>query len=113
MAFSEPEIVAIKKLVEEEETISSAMNFHAYGNMWIHPFNYMKEKYKYPDHFYQNIIDFYDEFKSEVQAVSKSKYGNAIEMVDYSTDGEASDWMLGEHLIVSFSPELGSFNPKA
>ncbi len=43
----------------------------------------------------------------------KVKYGNAIEMVNYSTDGEASDYMMGEKRIIAFSPELGSFNPKA
>lgn len=34
-------------------------------------------------------------------------------MVNYATDGEASDWMLGERNIISFSVELGSFNDKA
>jgi len=34
-------------------------------------------------------------------------------MVNYTTDGEASDWMLGEKNIIAFSPELGSFNLQA
>ena len=34
-------------------------------------------------------------------------------MVQYSADGEASDWMLGEKNIIAFSPELGSSNPNA
>ena len=89
------------------------MNFHCYGNIWIHPFNYMHKKHKYPKNAYANIIKFYEDFKGEVAQVSKSKYGNAIETVNYSTDGEGSDWMLGEHKIVAFSPELGSFNPLA
>ena len=89
------------------------MNFHCYGNIWIHPFNYMHEKHKYPENTYANIIKFYEDFKGEVAQVSKSDYGNAIETVNYSTDGEASDWMLGEHKIIAFSPELGSFNPLA
>lgn len=37
-----------------------------------------------------------------------ANYGNAIEMVGYSTDGEGSDWMFGEREIIAFSPELGS-----
>lgn len=89
------------------------MNFHCYGNMWIHPFNYMHKAHKYPDIAYKEIINFYEEFKGEVAQVSKAQYGNAIEMVGYATDGEASDWMLGEHKIVAFSPELGSFNEAA
>ena len=112
-AFSEPETQAVKALVEKEPTITSAMNFHTFGNIWIHPFNYMKEAGKYPINIEQGIINFYESFKDEVKKVSESQYGNAIETVNYATDGEASDWMLGEHRIISFSPELGSLNPNA
>ncbi len=113
LAFSEPETKAIRNLVDNNPNIVSAMNFHAFGNMWIHPFNYMHEPGKYPVNIDQKYIDFYKDFGVDVSKVTKTKYGNAIEMVNYSTDGEASDWMLGEKRIVSFSPELGSFNPKA
>ena len=89
------------------------MNFHTYGNMWIHPFNYLKKAKLYPEFLEQKYTDFYESFGEQIKSVTKSKYGNAIEMVSYSTDGEASDWMLGERGIVSFSPELGSFNPDA
>lgn len=40
--------------------------------------------------------------------LTDGQYGNAIETVKYSTDGEASDWMLGERGILAFSPELGN-----
>lgn len=73
----------------------------------------MKAPKYYPDFLEKKYSDFYEDFGNEVQKITKSKYGNAIEMVSYSTDGEASDWMLGEKRIVSFSPELGSFNPDA
>ena len=112
-AFSEPETTAIKNLVENEKTIASAMNFHCYGNIWIHPYNFMKVRGEYPKNALKEIETFYKEFKFEVAKVSKAKYGNAIETVGYSTDGEGSDWMLGEHNIISFSPELGSFNEAA
>lgn len=112
-AFSEPETRAVRDFLEKEKSVVSAMNFHSYGNMWIHPFNYMKIKHKFPETTLQGIVHFYEKFGKEVGEVSKSEYGNAIETVNYSTDGEASDWMLGEHGIISFSPELGSFNPKA
>lgn len=81
--------------------------------MWIHPFNYLKKPNFYPDFLEQKYVDFYKEFEENIKSVTKSKYGDAIEMVGYQTDGEASDWMLGERGIVAFSPELGSFNPDA
>ena len=48
VAFSEPETQAVRALVQKFPEIVSAMNFHTYGNMWIHPFNYMHVKGKYP-----------------------------------------------------------------
>ena len=71
------------------------MNFHSYGNIFIHPFNYMSTKHKYPINAYQDAINFYETFKKEVAGVSDAKYGNAMDTVEYKTDGEASDWMLG------------------
>jgi len=47
-AFSEPETQAVRNLVNRYPNIVSAMNFHSYGNMWIHPFNYMTKKGIYP-----------------------------------------------------------------
>lgn len=109
IAFSEPETKAIKNLIKKNPTIISAMNFHTYGNMWIHPFNYMTEVGKYPRNLPSKFVDFYENFGKMVKTVSpNAKYGNAIEMVSYNTYGEASDWMLGEKGIVAFSPELGS-----
>jgi len=39
-AFSENETKAIKELLDTYKNIRIAMNFHAYGNLMIHPFNY-------------------------------------------------------------------------
>jgi hypothetical protein len=39
--FSEPETQAIKKFVEDHnDTLIYAINFHAYGNLFIFPFNF-------------------------------------------------------------------------
>lgn len=35
-------------------------------------------------------------------------YGNGFKTIGYPANGEASDWMLGVHNIISFSPELGN-----
>ena len=34
-------------------------------------------------------------------------------MVQYSANGEASDWMLAKHGIYALSPELGTSNKKS
>lgn len=86
------------------------MNFHAFGNMWIRPFNYSKNKLLVKnDEIPLNLRGFYLDFEIEVKSVTPTAlYGNAIKMVNYQSYGEASDWMLGKRKIAAFSPELGT-----
>ena len=39
-AFSERETRAIRRLVRRNKGIVSSMNFHSYGDLWVHPSNY-------------------------------------------------------------------------
>ena len=108
VSFSEKETQAVKQLVESEPNIATAMNFHTYGNIWIHPFNYLKSVEGFPENTDPTVVNFYERFKSVVGVLSNAKHGNAYSTINYTSDGEASDWMLGEKKIISFSPELGS-----
>lgn len=104
--FSEFETQAVKNLVETSGRVSSAMNFHAWGNLWITPFCYSKD----PN--YETLMDpfvykFYREFEDKIRVMGYNKSGNAQETIKYTANGEASDWMLGEHGIIALSPELG------
>lgn len=107
--FSEPETQNIKKLVTRERNhLSLVLNFHTYGNLWVQPYNYSKHKNLEYFKLDRHIINFYKQMRKEILRISPhSKVGNAIEMVDYVARGEASDWLMGEHKIVSYSPELG------
>lgn len=66
-AFSESETQAIKNLCEKYPNIVAAMNFHSYGNMWVHPFNYLKKPNYYPDFLEQKYVDFYKNFGDSVK----------------------------------------------
>ena len=35
------------------------------------------------------------------------RFGNAAKAIGYTTNGEASDWLLAAHGVISISPELG------
>jgi hypothetical protein len=61
------------------------MNFHAYGNMWIRPFNYSKNKLLIKQELPElGLIRQYDFFSKIIKNVTPSaKYGNAISMVNY------------------------------
>ena len=107
--FSEPETQAIKSAIElRSPRIISAMNFHCYGNLWIHPFNYSNE----PDNLelkqYEQFEEIYDHLHSSMKFPSNALVGNAKKLIDYVANGEASDWMFAEKKIISWSPELGN-----
>ena len=46
----------MKKLIEDND-ITACMNFHAYGDLWIYPFNYYKGNDK--DVLDPLVFDFY------------------------------------------------------
>lgn len=105
--FSEYETQAVKYLVEKSGKISSAMNFHAYGNLWIIPFCY----YTGTDNFGlmpSEVAEFYKGFEKEIIEMGFTRTGDAEETIKYPANGEASDWMLATHGIISMSPELGT-----
>lgn len=110
-AFSEPETRAIQRLIIQKD-IQAAMNFHSYGDLWITPFNYYNgpiQEVMSPEHY-----NFYSEFFEYLKSNGFTSYGNGQQTIGYVANGEASDWMLGVHDIISFSPELGkteSFYP--
>ena len=105
-AFSEPETRAVRSMVKKSGKIDAAMNFHAYGNLWITPFCY----YKGEDNFSlmkPNIAEFYKDFENTIKEMGFTHVGDAQETIEYTANGEASDWMLASHDIISLSPELG------
>ena len=61
------------------------MNFHAFGNMYIRPYNYSSNKLlvRSPE-MAENFRQFYDDFETIVKTITPSAlYGNAIKMVNY------------------------------
>ena len=107
--FSEPESQAVRQLLDENPNVLSALNFHSWGNLWVHPYNYLKVgeacctmSEKQPE-----LWKLYDHFKSNSIFPDKVSIGPARDVVGYSTSGEASDWMALNRSIMAWSPELG------
>jgi hypothetical protein len=133
--FSEPETQAIKnwfagnkqfsprrrmlgnkfdngyKGLQGGERCISAMNFHSYGDLWIEPYNYIKDKVdKELSRKNHILFEAYQEFNIAAYRPDGAKYGNAAATIDYLANGEASDWMLAVNNVFAFSPELGIKN---
>lgn len=128
-----------------------ALNFHAWGNMLVHPFSYLDYEFRcknmnYSDSELKHMLKdtmcpvrrderllFYLKTAGQCSNRPESRlvdvrqamsvyadivdngglpkgfdYGNGKAMVEYSANGEASDWMFAKHGIYATSPELGS-----
>jgi len=60
--FSEPETQAVKLLVEKMAgSIKMAFNFHAFGNLFIHPFNFDMTVNDYMNNHFPDFTLIYDE----------------------------------------------------
>ena len=63
-AFSEPETAAMRDFIANWTNIKLAINFHAYGNLYVIPFNYdskvnsvLYSKYANAASFYSNVFN--------------------------------------------------------
>jgi len=103
--FSEPETQAIKNFVDKYHSkIKVVLNLHAYGNLWIFPFNCYEDDTNYRT---PRITSIYNDFIENAKLPKNAKIGNAIKTVGYTANGEASDWLLGKYGIIAMSPEIG------
>ena len=85
-----------------------ALNLHAWGPLFIYPFNYLAdESNSVLVEDYPSAFKFYDSLSQTVGLGPKWKVGNAMQTIEYQANGEASDWMLAELGIYALSVELG------
>jgi len=105
--FSEPETRAMRDfLFENVEQVKFVYNFHAYGNMFVTPFNSMKENIL--DEAYPRQAALFEEILEEADTPPGLKVGTAGELLGYTSPGEASDWIMAATGIPAISPELGT-----
>ena len=100
--FSEPETQAIRDFVDSHD-FPIAFNYHSYGNLLIHPFGHLAGEYP-PE----QDLEVFRALAEEMTRFNGYQIGTGIETVGYTVNGEACDWMYGEHGIFSYTPEIGS-----
>lgn len=111
---SEPETKSMMNFIKTNPFIKSAINFHSYGDLWIFPNNWDPDannkifKKQQP-----TMYNSYMDFMKSCPHQKLSEFGNAQGVIKYQANGEASDWMLNEHQIMAFSPEIGNDNKAA
>jgi hypothetical protein len=99
--FSEPETRAVRDLVEAHQFVF-CFTYHAYGNDYIYPWNYINAYT--PDHpiFHHGAIRF--------GVTNNYARGNSMETIAYPMNGEATDWLYGERGVFAYTVEVGTGN---
>jgi hypothetical protein len=75
-AFSESETSSVKSFIEEHPSIKMAFNFHAHGNLFIHPFNFDDARNSVLHGQFKEIALVYDEIWNECKLPQGSIKGN-------------------------------------
>lgn len=103
-AFSEPEIAAIRDFCESHE-ITSALNYHTYGNLLLYAWGYIPDPC--PD---DNLCHAHATLMTQDNHYTFGPGNTTI----YATNGGSDDWMYGEQTtkgkIFAYTPELGGDN---
>jgi len=102
--FSEPETNIVKAFVESHD-FKIALNYHSYGNLFIRPFGFDPDQNP-PEEDFEIFI----EYGEAMTQFNNYYFGTGIETVGYTVNGEACDWMYGEHGIFAYTPEVGASN---
>ena len=99
-AFSEPELQAIKWLVEQHE-FEIALNYHSYSNLLLHPWGYTYDACP-DDALFRDMKNY---------LTAENGYANISGAELYITSGAADDWMYGDvstsNKILAMTPEVG------
>ncbi|PFH37326.1 zinc carboxypeptidase superfamily protein [Besnoitia besnoiti] len=78
-----------------------ALNFHTYGEVWTRPFNCCKDLPLPP-----RARKAFEEIQAALAIPILDSAPN-IAVLGYPTNGEADDWLLHAHGVLSTSPEIG------
>jgi hypothetical protein len=107
-AFSEPETRHMRDFLLAWTNIKIAVNLHAYGNLFIVPFNFDSAENPQLASDFPKALKFYNNTHERAGFPAGNTMGNGQVGVKYPANGEASDYMLKELGIYAMSPELGT-----
>jgi carboxypeptidase T len=96
-AFSEPETQAMKKLIETRD-FTFLMTYHSFSNLILWPWGYQDAPP--PDKRLAPI---------GMQLGKLSGYKPEQSCQLYATSGDTTDWAFGEHGILAYTTEIGSY----
>lgn len=101
--FSEPETLALKTFIEQQENINTLLSFHTYSELILYPWG----------HSYNSISEIKDlnVFTKMAEKMSEwNKYTPQQASALYIASGDTTDWAYGDQHIFAFTFELDPKN---
>ena len=99
--FSEPETQAVRDLLNNHN-FNNVLHYHTFSNLYIHSFG----NGSLPD---EPELTKITDIGYEMARYNGYTVGNGLATVGYSVNGDAVDWTYGEKNMISFTPEVGSY----
>ncbi len=100
-AFSEPETQVVRDFILNHD-LSCVLHYHSYSNVLIFPFgdgSYPPE----PDE------TTFRDIGAAMTVVNDYPVGTGNELLNYGVSGDAADWTYGSAGLISYIPEVGSY----
>ena len=98
----------MRDFITKFHNIRVAVNLHAWGPLFITPFNFDSRRSNTLLHNeHAKAATFYANAFEDAEPLGYS-LGNGAITIGYTANGEASDWMLGARGVYAISPELGN-----
>ncbi len=100
-AFSEPETQAVRDFILDHE-FSNVLHYHSYSNVLIHSWGDGTLPAE-PD------LTTLREIGWEMSKYNGYQVGTGYETIGYGVNGDAVDWSYGTAGLISYTPEVGSY----
>ncbi|NOX48763.1 MAG: hypothetical protein GXO89_17475 [Chlorobi bacterium] len=109
-AFSEPEILAMKNMVESHHFVTG-ITYHSYSELVLYPYGYDLNRIA-PDN--DALAELAVEMANTIPAAGGGYYTPQISAALYAASGVTDDYTYGQHGIFTYTIELGTeFIPPA
>ncbi|NOZ04029.1 MAG: hypothetical protein GXO92_05415 [FCB group bacterium] len=100
-AFSEPETDALRRFVSAHD-FKNILHYHSYSNVLIHSYG----DGSYPE---EPDLTTLREIGAEMTRENGYPVGTGVDLIGYPVNGDAVDWTFGTMGLLSYTPEVGSF----
>jgi len=100
-AFSEPETQAVRDFIINHN-FSNVLHYHSYSNVLIHSYGNGTLPAE-PD------LTTIREIGREMTKLNGYNVGTGYETIGYGVNGDAVDWSYGDAGLISYTPEIGSY----